>query len=79
MGLKCAPNFSQQVMEEALSNAEDTSVYLDDIGAFSFIWEHRILLLDKILYWLEANSFRLNANGPFRKLIGLAIGSHPLV
>ncbi len=50
MGLKCAPDFAQQVMEEVLRNVEGTSVYLDDIGAFSFTWEHHILLLDKILH-----------------------------
>ncbi len=39
---------------------KDTSVYLDDIGAFSFTWEHHMLLLDKILHCLEANDFTVN-------------------
>ncbi|KAL7457677.1 hypothetical protein ACHAXS_000404, partial [Conticribra weissflogii] len=39
MGLKCTPDFAQQVMEEVLLDIDDTSVYLDDIGAFSFTWE----------------------------------------
>ncbi|KAL7461460.1 hypothetical protein ACHAXS_001884 [Conticribra weissflogii] len=60
MGLKPAPDFTQQVMEEVLSNVEDTGVYLDNVGAFSFTWEHHILLLDKILHLLEANSFTAN-------------------
>ncbi len=60
MGLKCAPNFAQQVMEEALHNVADTSVYLDNIGAFSFTWEHYILLVDKNFHWLEANGFTVN-------------------
>ncbi len=38
MGLQCAPDFAQQVMEEVLSNVKDTGVYLDDIGAFTFTW-----------------------------------------
>ncbi|KAL7447634.1 hypothetical protein ACHAXS_000032 [Conticribra weissflogii] len=50
MELKCAPDFAQQVMEEVLRNVKDTSVYLDNIGAFSFTWESNILLLDKILH-----------------------------
>ena len=60
MGLKCAPDFAEQVMEEVLCDVEDTGVYLDNIVAFSFTWEHHILLLDKILHWLEANSFTVN-------------------
>ncbi len=50
MGLKCTPDFAQKVMEEILHNVRDTGVYLDIIGAFAFIWEHHVLLLDKILY-----------------------------
>ncbi len=60
MGLKCAPDFAYQVMEEVLCDVKDTRVYLDNIGAFSFPWEHHILLLDKILHRLEANGFTVN-------------------
>ena len=35
MGLKCAPEFSQQATENALWGNDDTEVYLDDIGCFS--------------------------------------------
>ncbi len=47
-------------MEEVLRNVDDTSVYLDNIDAFSFTWEHHMLLLDKILHQLEANGFTVN-------------------
>ncbi len=60
MGLKCAPNFAQQVMDEVLHNINNTNVYLDNIGVFYFNWEHNILLLDKILYSLDANGFIVN-------------------
>ncbi|KAL7448332.1 hypothetical protein ACHAXS_000147, partial [Conticribra weissflogii] len=60
MGLKCAPDFAQQVMEEVLCDVNDTGIHLDDIGAFSFTWEHHMLLLDKILHQLEANGFTVN-------------------
>ncbi|KAL7460342.1 hypothetical protein ACHAXS_000800, partial [Conticribra weissflogii] len=60
MGLKCAPDFAQQVMEEVLHDVEDTGVYLDDIRTFSFTWEHHMLLLNKILHQLEANGFTVN-------------------
>ncbi len=76
-GLKCAPDFAQKVLEEVLRKIDDTSVYLGDIGAFSFTWEHHILLLDKILHQLEANGFTINPlkyKWPFRKLIGLVTG-----
>ncbi len=46
--LKCAPDFAKHVMEEVLPNVDDTCVYLNDIGAFSFTWEHHILLLDNV-------------------------------
>ncbi len=38
MGLKCATDFAQQVMEKVLCDIKDTSIYLDNIGAFSFTW-----------------------------------------
>ncbi len=47
-------------MEEVLCDIEDTDVYLNDIGAFSFTWEHHILILDKIIHQLEANGFTAN-------------------
>ncbi len=82
MGLKCATDIAQQVMEEVLHNVKDIGVYLNDIGAFSFTWELHILLLEKYyIGWkpMASLSIRSNENGPFRKLICLAIGSHPLV
>ncbi|KAL7448146.1 hypothetical protein ACHAXS_000129 [Conticribra weissflogii] len=60
MGLKCAPDFAKQVMEEVLRNVKNTGVNLDNIGAFSFTWEHHILLLEKILHRLEANGFTID-------------------
>ncbi len=44
-------------MEKVLCNVDNTDVYLDNIGSFSFTWEHHIILLDKILHWLEAHGF----------------------
>ncbi len=61
MGLKWTPGFAQQVMDKVVHNIiNNIGVYLDDIGAFFMNWEHHIVLLDKILNWLEANGFTVN-------------------
>ncbi len=70
----CAPDSAQQVMEEVLHDIENTGFYLDYIGAFSFTWEHHVLLLDKIfISWrpIASLSTCLNAS---KRLIGLDIG-----
>ncbi len=60
MGLKCSPDFAQQVMESVLRGIEDADVYLDDVGAFSMIWEAHMKLLSKVLTCLEENGFTIN-------------------
>ena len=60
MGLKCSPDFAQQVMENIFQDMEDTDVYIDDVGAFSKSWEHHINLIDEILKRLQANGFTIN-------------------
>ena len=77
MGLKCAPDFAQQAMENMLQGINDSEVYLDDIGCFSHEWKHHLKLLDQVLTALQANGFTIfqgNAKGTFKKLIGLATG-----
>ena len=59
MGLKCAPDFAQEVMENLMRAIEDADVYLDDVGAFSKSWEYHMKLLDQILTRLEENGFTL--------------------
>ena len=60
MGLKCAPDFAQEVMENVLRGIEDIDVYLDDVGCFSNSWNHHVKLLDKVLYHFKTNGFTVN-------------------
>ena len=46
MGLKCSPEFSQEVIENIFHHLEDTYIYIDDVGAFSTSWTAHIKLLD---------------------------------
>ncbi len=49
MGLKCSPDFAQEVMENIFQEVEDAKVCIDNIGAFSNSWEEHKALLYKIL------------------------------
>ena len=60
IGLKCFPNFAQEVMENIFQEVEDAEVYIDDIGAFSNSWEEHMALLSKILTLLQDNGFTIN-------------------
>ena len=60
MGLKCAPDFAQEVMENVLHGIENTEIYIDDICVFSNSWEEHVALLDRILNRLKENGFAIN-------------------
>jgi hypothetical protein len=60
MGLKCSPDFAQEVMENIFREVEDAEVYIDDIGAFSNSWEEHMAPLCKILTLLHDNGFTVN-------------------
>jgi hypothetical protein len=45
MGLKCSPDFAQEVMENIFRDIAEAEVYIDDIGVFSDSWEHHMATL----------------------------------
>jgi hypothetical protein len=47
MGLTCSPDFAQEVTKNIFRDVEDAEVYINDIGAFSNIWEEHMTLLRK--------------------------------
>ncbi len=82
MGLKCAPDFAQQVKEEVLCNINDTNIYLDNFGDFPSLGNITSYSLTKYyIDWkpIASLSTHLHANKPSRKLIGLDTGSCPQV
>ena len=60
MRVKCAPDFSQQAMENVLQGIDDSEVNLDDIGCFSNEWKHHLNLLDQVLTEFQTNRFTIN-------------------
>jgi hypothetical protein len=60
MGLKCSPDYAQEVMENIFRDVEDADFYIDNIGAFSQSWDDHIALLRIILTKLQDNGFTVN-------------------
>jgi hypothetical protein len=60
MGLKCPPDFAQEVMENIFCNITDAEVYIDDVSAFSHSWDDHLKLLRIILTKLQENCFTVN-------------------
>ena len=60
MGLKCSPDYAQEVMENIFRDLEDTDVYIDDVGAFSNNWDKHLVLLHQICGRLIDNGFTVN-------------------
>jgi hypothetical protein len=50
MKLKYSPDIAQAIMENVTSDVKDADIYIDDVGAFSNIWNHPINLLATILH-----------------------------
>ena len=48
MGLKCAPDYAQEVMKNICCDLKDTDVYIDKIGAFLDKWKDHLALLNLV-------------------------------
>ena len=60
MGISCAPDMAQEIMEEVLDGIADAEVYLDDIGVFTTDWEKHLVSLGTVLDRLQTNGFTVN-------------------
>ena len=60
MGISCAPDMCQEIMESIFHNVKDAEIYMNDIGAFSQDWEKHLALLELILDKLQNNGFTVN-------------------
>ncbi len=60
MGLKCYPDFAQEVMENIFRDITDAEVYIDDIGAFSHSRDDHLKQLRTILTKLQENCVTVN-------------------
>jgi hypothetical protein len=60
MGLKCSPDFAQEVMENIFRDISETEVYIHDIGVFTNSWEEHMKVLRIVLQKLQENGFTIN-------------------
>ena len=60
MGLKCSPDYAQEVIENIFRDIADAEIYIDDICAFSHSWDDHLQLLHIILTKLQENGFTVN-------------------
>jgi hypothetical protein len=60
MGLKCSPDFAQEVMEKIFRDVSEVEVYIYDTGIFSDSWEQHLATLRIVLQKLQENGFTVN-------------------
>ena len=59
-GLKCSPDFAQEIMENIFRDIAEAEVYIDDIGIFSDSWEQHMAVLRVVLRKLQEYGFTVN-------------------
>ena len=61
MGISCAPDIAQELMEKTLRGiTDDLEVHIDDIAIFSEKWTDHMVVLNKVLKRLQDKGFSVN-------------------
>ncbi len=60
MGLKCSPDFAQEVMESIFRDVDEVEVYIGGIGFFSDSWKQHLAALCIVLQKPLENGFTVN-------------------
>jgi hypothetical protein len=60
MGLKCSPDFAQEVMENIIRDVAEVEVYIDDMGVCSDSWEQHLAVLCIVRKKPQENGFTVN-------------------
>ena len=60
MGLKCSPDYAQEVMENIFRDVAEAEVYIDDIGIISDAWDEHMSAIRVVLQRLQDNGFTVN-------------------
>ena len=61
MSLKCAPDITQECMEQSFRDLQkEVKVYINNIGYFSGDWEKHISILNKVCSRLKDIGFAVN-------------------
>ena len=60
MDFICSPDIAQAEINNILSVIDATDVCIDDVGAVSVSWDHRVELLSTMLHHLNDNGFTIN-------------------
>jgi hypothetical protein len=57
MGLKCSPDFTQEVMRNIFRDVAEVEAYIDDIGIFSDSWKQHLAVFCIVIQKPQENGF----------------------
>ena len=62
MGVSCAPDIAQEMIERTLDGIDDTEAYINDIAVFSNSWEEHIQTLRQVLTRLRDKGYAIRCS-----------------